>query len=215
MHDISLQVSELPIMGNMENDDYLQEHLPAWDKEVISKLEVIGYPVPMWPTDMKDKAGFIRHWKGTGLPRKIAPMNAQLDKTPYEGPKLHELVQRTFEQSFAVATVAHFCITSNEDWWPYEKTFICDNAQSYMMYILYICSVPLQRLLEAPEEKKRGRPRIEKADPVRSEKSERYQQWLTDCEEYRTRSVELKKAYMDAMKEYTDWKERGAPKWTI
>lgn len=213
MHNITLTQSQLPIMGHQENDEFVQENLPLWEQEVLEKLSVLGYPLSLWPTEMKDKAGFIRYWKGTGKPRTITPMDAPFNKDVYDGEKMHDAVMSTFAQSFPAIKTAFFCITQGEDWWPFEKAFVCNDAQSYMKYCLYLNSIAGQKLLESPQEKKRGRPKTGRAEPARSGRSDRYQQWLADCEAYRVRCGELKDAYMSALKEYTEWKEQGAPKW--
>lgn len=209
MHNITLKQSPLPIMGHGENDEFVQQNLPTWEDEVVEKLVRIGYPLELWPSEMKDKAGFIRYWKGTGNPRTIAPMDAPFDGNPYNGEKMHEAVMSTFTKSFPAIKNAFFCITRGENWWPFQKAFVCNDANSYMKYCLYLNSITGQKLLDLSQEKKAGR----RAAKPHSEKNARYQQWLADCEAYRIRCAELKQDYMTALENYTAWKEQGAPKW--
>lgn len=219
MHDITLPVSELPIMGYKENDDYFNQHLPQWEQEVLAKLVELGYPAELWPSGSGLANGFIRFWKGTGRPRNAAPINAPMDKTPYDGVP-PEAAAKMFHESFPHVTSASFCITNGEDWWPYEKAFVCNNAESYMRFVLYTVAVRNPKILDKPVEKKLGRPRNEAAHAAKAEKSSRYQQWLADCEAYRAEIAEAENAYLEARAvaegfriELNKIKGRGAPKW--
>lgn len=220
MFDLSLPVSELPIMSPGENDDYFNQHYPQWEQEVIDKLASMGYPAELWPSDDFRAKGFVRFWKATGQPRNAVPINAPMDKTPYDGPRVPDSVAKMFNTSFPHVMNAMFCITKGEDWWPYDKAFICNDANSYMRFILHTVATMDPKIMEKPAEKKLGRPRNEAAHAAKAEKSSRYQQWLADCEVYRAEVAEAEEAYSQARAVAEDFraalnkiKVRGAPKW--
>lgn len=219
MYDITLPVSELPVMTIGQNDEYFKQHREQWEQEVLTKLAELGYPVELWPSGTSIAEGFIRFWKSTGRPRNPAPMNAPMDKTPYNG-TIPEAAAKMFHESFPHVTTALFCITKGEDWWPYEKAFICNNAESYMRFVLYTAAVMKPSVMDKPVEKKLGRPRNEAAHAAKAEKSSRYQQWLADCEAYRAEIAVAENAYLEAKAvadnlrlELNKVKARGAPKW--
>lgn len=200
MYDINLPISDQPITGQ-QNDDYFNQHRDQWEQEILTKLETLGLPVQMWSFDPYHTTGFIHHWKSTGVPRSFILVGPPMDKTPYDGPKMPEEVQRWFNASFSVMTNALFCITKGEDWWPHEKAFVCNDARSYMLYLLYTSALRDPKIMEEPEKKKLGRPRNEAAHVAKAEKTTRYQQWLADCEEYRAHLTRAENAYRARVEE--------------
>jgi len=220
MYDITLPVSEVPVSNYGQNDDYFNQHYPQWEQEVLAKLAELGYPAELWPSDSIKAKGFVRFWKSTGLPRNPAPMNAPMDKSSYEGPTMPDSVIKMFNDSFPHVTDALFCITQGEDWWPYDKSFVVDDAASYMRFVFYTVAKMNPKVLDKPAEKKLGRPRNDAAHAAKAEKSARYQQWLADCEAYRAEVAEAENAYLEAKAvaegfriELNKVKGRGAPKW--
>lgn len=213
MYDITLPKSEVPILGFQENDTYFNEHLAEWEQEVLTKLIELNYPAELWPSTAESRLGFIRRWKGSGYPRTMAPLNLPLDKTPYAGHPMPDAVMEVFNKSFELATESTFCITRGEEWWPYDKTFACTDAESYMQGILYLESVVAGQLVAAQPVKKQGRPANTEAKLLKAQKRLRYQQWLSDCEAYKVQLAELRANYQQAMAAYSELKEQGAPKW--
>lgn len=220
MFDVTLPLSELPIMGYNENTDYFQQHRDQWEQEVLAKLHELGYPVELWPSGSPKIDGFIRYWKGMGHPRNPAPIMGTMDKTPYSGPQMPAGAAKMFFESFPHVTDAMFCITRGEDWWPYDKAFVCNDAQSYALYVLYTAALMNPSILDKPVEKKIGRPRNEAAHAAKAEKTARYQEWLLLCEAHRAELALAENAYREAWAaseklriEFNALKARGAPKW--
>ena len=210
MHDITLPVSNVSS----------EEHYAEWEQEVLAKLAELGYPVELWPSDTMGASGFVKYWKSTGLPRNPAPVNMPMDKGAYDGPTMPEAAVRLFNNSFPHVTHAFFCITKGEDWWPHDKAFLCNDANSYMLLMLYTAAVMNPSILDKPAEKKLGRPRNEAAHAAKAEKSARYQQWLAQCAEYRAEVEVAENRYREARAvseelrvELNVLKARGAPKW--
>jgi len=210
MYDITLPVSNLSS----------EEHYAEWEQEVLAKLAELGYPVELWPSDAMGASGFVRYWKSTGLPRNPAPVNMPMDKGTYNGPTMPEAAVRLFNDSFPHVTHAFFCITKGEDWWPHDKAFLCNDATSYMLLMLYTAAVMSPSIMDKPAEKKLGRPRNEAAHAAKAEKSARYQEWLAQCAEYRAEVEVAENRYREARAvseelrvELNVLKARGAPKW--
>lgn len=220
MFDLSLPVSELPILGYNENTDYFNQHYAQWEQEVLAKLQTLGYPLKLWPSGTSSAANFIRQWKGSGQPLYRAPMLGTVSKEPYTGPAVHPSLMTTFNTAFPIVERANFIITRGEDWWPYDKAFPCNDANSLMLSILYESAIRNPKVLEQTTERKRGRPRDDAAHAAKAEKSSRYQQWLADCEVYRAEVAEAEEAYSQARAIAEELrvamnkiKVRGAPKW--
>lgn len=220
MYDITLPVADLPLMSPGQNDDYFKEHYAEWLDEVLAKLAELGYPVELWPSDNPAASGFVRYWKGTGLPRNPAPVNMPMDKRAYDGPAVPAAAVKMFNDSFSHVTNALFCITKGEDWWPYDKAFLCNDAESYMQFVLYTLALMDPSIMDKPVEKRRGRPRNEAAHAAKANKSQRYQEWLLLCEAHRAELAAAESAYREAWTvseklrvEFNMLKARGAPKW--
>lgn len=220
MFDTSLPVAELPIMSPGQNDDYFKEHYTEWREQVFNKLVELGYPAEMWSPDAMWVSGFVRYWKATGYPRNPAQTNAVMDKRAYDGPVMPASAIKMHNESFPHVTNALFCITKGEDWWPYEKAFLCNNAESYMRFVLYTLAIMNPSIMDKPVEKKRGRPRDDAAHAAKADKSQRYQEWLLLCEAHRAELALAESAYREAWAaseklriEFNMLKARGAPKW--
>lgn len=210
MHDIHLPIDTL------STSDSLKQY-ELWEAEVLAKLETLGYPTKLWPSGDMRATSFVMSWKQLGRPNRPAIVNAPVDRAPYDGPPVAEYVVKLFQGSFHYLTDALFCITKGEDWWPYEKSFLVNDAKSYMKYLLYTTAINDQSVLEAPLQKKRGRPRNDARNTenhlTKTERAERYRQWLVDCEAHRRHVAELKSSYETALATYLSVKKQGAPKW--
>lgn len=210
MHNITLPVSTL------SSDD----HYAEWEQEVLAKLADLGYPVELWPSDAMAANGFVKYWKSTGFPRNPAPVNMPMDKRTYDGPAMPASAVKMFNDSFPHVTNALFCITKGEDWWPHDKAFLCNDAESYMQFVLYTLALMNPSIMDKPAEKKVGRPRNEAAHAAKAEKSIRYQKWLVQCAEYRAEVEVAENKYREARAVSEELrvklnvlKARGAPKW--
>lgn len=214
MYDIALPIS------NISCEDNYNE----CEQEVMKKLASIGYPVDFWPSDSVSK-GFVSYWKSTGLPRNPAPVNLAIEKNEYSWKPMPAAVVKLFNNSFKHVTHAFFCITKGEDWWPYDKAFLCNDANSYMLFMLYTAALLDQSVLEMPgkaqNKKKVGRPRNEAVHAAKAEKSYRYKLWLAQCAEYRAELKVAEDRYKQARDEAEKLrlelkviKNKGAPRFS-
>lgn len=191
--------------------EHFHQHFQQYEQQFLEHASAHGYPSDLWPYGAFFVKSLVHRALVTGVLPETIPISNAMARTQYSGPKLHELVVSDFNRDYPLFQNAVFVLTKGEDWWPYEKTFIAEDANSFMLYCLYRRACSNKEVLT--EQPKRGRPRNEAAHAARAQRSERYQKWLADCEAYRTRQNELKEAYLKALAEYTEWKERGAPKW--
>lgn len=199
------------LIGEVSPNDYFKEHFAEYEQEFLDAICARGYPRELWPSNAQHVPMTIHTAKKTGMLPRTVQTSLPMEHDNYVGAKPHELVAGDFQKTFGMLRNALFVITDGEDWWPYDHSFMAHNANSFMLYCLYQRARTNKDVLAAP--KKRGRPRNEEAHAAKTERGERYQQWLADCEVYRVRLNELKSVYMHALKEYTEHKEQGAPKW--
>jgi hypothetical protein len=190
---------------------FFQDHFQEYEQEFLDAACALGYPVALWPSGEPFIAAHIHIAKREGRLPVTIPTTQAMKHDTYTGSKQHELVTHDFNRQFSIMPKAVFVVTGREDWWPHAPAFLAHDADSFMLYCLYTRARNNKDVLV--EQRKQGRPRNNAAHAAKTERSERYQQWLAECEVYRTRSNELKDAYMNALDEYTAWKEQGAPKW--
>lgn len=199
------------LIGQLTPTDHFKENFHQYEKTFLDAATAHGYPADLWPSGAFFLPGIVHLAMRTGKLPMTIPTSRPMERNTYNGPKQHELVVEHFRRDFAMIPNAIFVITEGEDWWPHDKAFLAHDADSFMQYSLYCRARTRKEVLE--EKPKRGRPRNEAAHAAKSEKSNRYQAWLAECEAYRARHNELKEAYLKALAEYTAWKEQGAPKW--
>lgn len=190
---------------------FFHERFEEYEKEFLDAACALGYPVELWPSGSPFIPAQIHMAKREGKLPMTIPTTQDMSRDSYTGSKQHELVTYDFNRQFGIMPKAVFVVTGQEDWWPHAPAFLAHDANSFMLYCLYTRARNNREVLV--DQPKRGRPRNDAALAAKAERGERYQQWLADCEVYRTRSNELKEAYMKALEEYTAWKEQGAPKW--
>lgn len=190
---------------------FFNDHFEEYEKEFLDAACALGYPAELWPSGAPFIPAQIHIAKREGKLPITIPTTQAMTRNTYTGPKRHELVMHDFNRQFGVMGNAVFVVTGQEDWWPHAPAFLAHDADSFMLHCLYMRARNNRDVLLV--QPKRGRPRNEAAHAAKAERGERYQQWLAECEVYRTRSNELKEAYMKALDEYTAWKEQGAPKW--
>jgi len=206
-----IQPISTDIIGDITPTDFFKEHLAEYEQEFLDAACSLGYPRELWPSGAFFVPMTVHMAKKQGrLPITIAT-NLDITGNTYNGPKQHELVVHDFNHQFKMMPKAIFVVTEQEEWWPHAPAFLAHDADSFMLYCLYMRARNNKEVLLEP--RKRGRPRDDVAHAAKAERGQRYQQWLAECEAYRVRSNELKDAYMAALAEYTAWKEQGAPKW--
>ena len=199
------------LIGEVHPSPFFKERLEEYEKEFLDAAAALGYPVELWPSGEYFTHVAIHMAKKNGKLPMTIPTTLPMERTHYTGPKPHELVLHDFNRQYNMMPKAVFVVTESEDWWPHATAFLAHDADSFMLYCLYSRARSNKDVLV--EKRKRGRPRNEAAAVAKAEKGERYQAWLAECEVYRTRSNELKEAYLNALTEYTAHKEQGAPKW--
>lgn len=199
------------LIGLSLASDYFKDNFKQYERTFLDAAVTEGYPEELWPSDAPFLRPLVHAAMRSGkLPRTI-PTNKPMERTTYTGDKPHELVAADFTRSFGMIPTAIYVVTEREDWWPHAPAFLAHDADSFMLHCLYQRARTHKEVLI--QRAKRGRPRNEAAHAARAEKNTRYQDWLAECEAYRMRHNELKEAYMKALAEYSEWKERGAPKW--
>jgi hypothetical protein len=191
--------------------EHFKTNFPQYEQYFLELAAAHGFTQDLWPSGAMFIQPMVHRSLLSGMLPEAIPTNKPMQRTAYSGPKQHELVAQDFNRAFSMLTNAVFVITKGEDWWPHEKSFLADDTDSYMLYCLYQRARTHKEVLVGRP--KRGRPRNEAAHAARAEKSSRYQEWLAECEAYRVRYNELKAAYLNALAEYSQWKEQGAPKW--
>lgn len=199
------------LIGQTKMSEHFKESFPHYEQTVLNAAVALGYPTELWPSGAPFLPSLVHRAMRTGTLPMTIPTSKPMERTTYSGPKQHELVVGDFRRDFGMIPNAMFVITEGEDWWPHETAFLAHDANSFMQYSLYTRARTRKEVLVEPP--KRGRPRNEAAHAAKAEKSGRYQEWLAECEAYRIRYNELKDAYLKALAEYSEWKERGAPKW--
>lgn len=199
------------LIGQIHPTDHFTTNFEQYEQTVLSAAVAHGYPAALWPSGAPFLRVLVHRAMRTGTLPMTIPTSKSMERNTYSGPKQHELVIADFRRDFGMIPNAIFVITEGEDWWPHDKAFLAHDANSFMQYSLYFRARTHKEVLVEPP--KRGRPRNEAAHAAKAEKSSRYQEWLAECEAYRTRHNELKEAYLKALAEYTAWKEQGAPKW--
>ena len=199
------------LIGQIHPTDHFITNFEQYEQTVLSAAVAQGYPADLWPSGAPFLRSLVHRAMRTGKLPMTIPTSKPMERTTYTGPKQHKLVMEDFRRNFRMIPNAIFVITEGEDWWPYDKAFLAHDANSFMQYSLYLRARTHREVLMGPP--KRGRPRNEAAHAARAEKSSRYRKWLAECEAYRIRLNELKEAYLKALAEYSEWKQRGAPKW--
>ncbi len=199
------------LIGDLIPNELFSEHYAEFEKEFLDIITEEGYPLGLWPTDIKQTKRVV-HWahRCGRIPDSI-PTNMDMVQDAYTGEVQHDVVADEFSRVFPMMDKAFFVFTKGEEWWPYEKAFLAKDANSTMLYFLYQRAMVDQSVLQPKPT--RGRPRKAPAQTTRSEKSERYQQWLQECKVYREHLNELKEAYEIAQRAYVEFKATGAPKW--
>lgn len=125
---------------------------------------------------------------------------------------VHPSVADTYQQEWPYIKEQFYVFTRAEDWWKGEPFFLVSDANSFLLSVLYRASANNEKI-RTYGPKKRGRPSNPDKQVARSDKAERYQQWLADCAAYRDQLNVFKTAYESALQEYQRYKAQGAPKW--
>lgn len=208
-----MQLEPIPadLIGASLPSEYFKNNFAQYERTFLDAAVAAGYPEGLWPSNAPFLRSMVHRAMLTGKLPTTIPTNQAMKRSTYTGPKPHELVAADFNRSFGMIPNAIYIITNGEDWWQHDVAFLAEDADSFMLHCLYErARTHKEVLIERP---KRGRPRNEAAHAAKAEKGTRYQEWLAECEAYRVRYNELKDAYMKALAEYSEWKERGAPKW--
>lgn len=209
------------LLGPVAGNEYFVEHRDEWLNEVTSKLESLQFPMHLWPqsTALQDK--IIYQCKAIGkLPRTIfteVPFVAGDYSFNNLDPRIARLMSAIPHLQFQF-----FVFTDGDDWWPYEKSFLVDSAETFLRYCTYDIARLDPTVLDCGAAKRgKGRPKDVAAHAAKEGKASRYRAWLASCASYRALIAEKEEAYIkakdaaDSLKqELQALKAQGAPKWT-
>jgi len=222
MYDIKLEngAADLSRLGVVSGNDYFMEHRNEWLNEILGKLEQIHFPMELWPTDTKLIDKLIHQCKATGrLPRTML-IDGPFNVGDYDPKGMDSRIAQRME-AMPFIKERFVCFTDGEDWWPYYKFFVVEDAESFLLYCTYDTARGDPTVLDkAALNRGRGRPRNQAKHNARAERAERYKSWLQECADYRAALAAKKAEYMEA-KSYSDRKRQelremeaqGAPRW--
>lgn len=201
------------------NSPHYAKHRKLWAAEVYDKLMELGFPAELWPESLAKQDALIFSCKLFGSVVSTINLDVPMQPGEYTGPAYKPSIIKEAEKILDSRECGFYFFTMCEDWWPYDKHFLVDNLDSLVMWKLYNLAKLDQSVLAYKEKGKRGRPRNESAHAARRERSDRYKQWLADCETYRNKVAQLRNEWSALAEqaeakrmEWRDLVDAGAPK---
>jgi len=222
MYDINLGSGAAPahLIGAVSGNDYFNEHREQWSAEIQAKLEEVGFPLSLWPTNTHSQNKIIYQCKAFGkLPRNL------FTEVSFVSGEIHteSIDARIARRMEALPYIKNqfYVFTDGEDWWPYDKFFLVSDAESFLRYCTYETARADPAVLATGGTKNgRGRPRNTEAHATKEARAERYHAWLAECASYRSLVAEKKQQYLEARavadkfrQELHELETAGAPKW--